>query len=231
MTAQSADAPARRGVRPTDTAALVVLAKAPVAGLSKTRLCPPCRPEQAAALAEGALSDTLTAVLATPARRHVLVLDGKPGEWLPPGLTVMGQRGDGLAARLSAAFDDVGEPALLIGMDTPQVTAPLLTRSLRALDDPRHDAVLGVTADGGYWAIGLRRPDARVFDGVPMSSPLTGRAQLERLGELDLRTARLPSLRDVDSFADAQHVGASLSAGRFVRALALVQGQLSAGTP
>lgn len=218
-------------MRPTAAPALVVLAKAPVAGLSKTRLCPPCRPEQAAALAAGALWDTLTAVLATPARRHVLVLEGEPGPWLPPGLTLLVQRAEGLAARLSAAFDDVGESALLIGMDTPQVTAPLLTRSLQALDDPRHDAALGLTADGGYWAIGLRRPDARVFEGVPMSSPHTGRAQHERLRELGLRTALLPSLRDVDSFADARHVGASLSAGRFVRALALVQGQLSAGAP
>ncbi len=228
MTALSLDRPARGQARPRE-AALVVLAKAPAAGRSKTRLCPPCRPEQAAALAEGALSDTLTAVLATPARRHVLVLDGEPGPWLPPAMSLLFQRGAGLAARLSAAFDDVGQPALLIGMDTPQITPPLLSRSLQALCDERHDAVLGLTADGGYWAIGLRRPDPRIFAGVPMSSPLTGRVQRERLRDLGLRTADLPPLRDVDSFADAQYVGARVSGGRFAHALALVQSQLGAG--
>jgi len=228
VTARFTARPARDGAWPAE-AALVVLAKAPAAGHSKTRLCPPCHPEQAAALAEGALSDTLTAALATPARRHVLVLDGEPGAWLPPSMSLLAQRGDGLAARLSAAFDDVAEPALLIGMDTPQVTAPLLAQALKALCDPRHDAVLGLTADGGYWAIGLRRADPRVFAGVPMSSPVTGRVQRERLRELGLRTADLPPLRDVDSFADAQHVGARLSGGHFAQALALVQSQLSAG--
>ncbi|MYV54803.1 glycosyltransferase, partial [Streptomyces sp. SID3212] len=58
------------------------MAKAPVPGRVKTRLTPPFRPEEAAALAEAALCDTLDAVLAAPVRRRVLVLDGAPGAWL-----------------------------------------------------------------------------------------------------------------------------------------------------
>jgi len=96
------------------TAALVVIAKAPLPGRSKTRLCPPCTPHEAAALAEAALRDTLAAVLAAPVRaRRVLVLDGEPGRWLPAGIEVIAQRGDGLGARLAAAFADVGGSAFL----------------------------------------------------------------------------------------------------------------------
>ena len=95
--------------------ALLVIAKAPVAGRVKTRLTPPCSPADAAGLAAAALADTLAAVARSRrAARRVLVLDGEPGPWIPRGFDVLPQRGDGLAARLAAAFCDVGGPALLI---------------------------------------------------------------------------------------------------------------------
>ncbi len=202
-------------------AALIVLAKAPRAGRSKTRLCPPCTPREAAALAQAALLDTLDAVLATPAARRVLVLDGRPGAWLPPGFEVLAQRGDGLDERLACAFADVGAPALLVGMDTPQVTPDDLAQGLTRLADPGTDAVLGPAPDGGYWAIGLRTADPRAFVGVPMSTAHTGRAQLARLRGLGLRVALLPALRDVDRIADARAVAALAPSGRFARALAV----------
>jgi uncharacterized protein len=201
--------------------ALVVIAKAPRAGHSKTRLCPPCTPRQAAALARAALADTLEAVRATPASRHVLVLDGEPGDWLAPGFEVLPQRGGGLDERLANAFADVTGPALLIGMDTPQVTPADLRDGLARLAEPAIDAVLGPAPDGGYWAIGLRDPDPRAFLGVPMSSAHTCRAQRARLADLGLRVAELPALRDVDRIADAREVAALAPTGRFARVLAL----------
>jgi rSAM/selenodomain-associated transferase 1 len=203
------------------SAALMVLAKAPRPGRSKTRLCPPCTPRDAAALARAALADTLDAVLATPAARRVLVLDGPVGDWLAPGVEVVAQRGAGLDERLAHAFADVGGPALLVGMDTPQVTAGDLARGLDRLAAPGVDAVLGPATDGGYWAIGLREAQPRAFLGVPMSTARTGRAQHERLRRLGLRVALLPALRDVDRIADARAVAALAPAGRFARALAL----------
>ena len=203
------------------TAALVVLAKAPRPGRSKTRLCPPCTPRDAAALARAALADTLDAVLATAAARRVLVLDGPVGDWLAPGIEVVAQRGAGLDERLAHAFADVGGPALLVGMDTPQVTRGDLARGLERLAAPGIDAVLGPATDGGYWAIGLREAQPRAFLGVPMSTAWTGRAQRERLRRLGLRVALLPALRDVDRIADARAVAALAPAGRFARALAL----------
>jgi rSAM/selenodomain-associated transferase 1 len=196
---------------------LLVIAKAPVPGRVKTRLCPPCTPAQAARLAEAALADTLAACAGADARR-VLVLDGAPGDWLPEGWDVIAQRGDGLAERLGAAFADAGGPALLVGMDTPQVTARQLRDGLAALDEA--DAVFGPAEDGGYWAIGLREPDPAVFAGVPMSRADTGAIQRARLAALGLRTTDLPALRDVDDIAAAHAAAAAAPRSRFAAALA-----------
>ena len=92
---------------------VLVIAKQPVPGRVKTRLVPPCTHEQAAALAEAALTDTLHTVLTVPASHRVLVLDGEPGPWLPPGFDVVPQCGGLLDERLAAAFAAVRGPALL----------------------------------------------------------------------------------------------------------------------
>lgn len=197
--------------------ALLVMAKEPRPGRVKTRLCPPCTHDQAADLAAAALADTLAVVGETHAGRRVLVLDGTPGEWVPDGFEVLPQRGDGLAERLAAAFEDAGAPALLVGMDTPQLEPTALEDGLAALRDG-FDAVLGASHDGGYWTIGLRRPDPRVFDDVPMSSTSTGRVQLARLESLGLRTMRLPALRDVDTIEDAADVAGRAPQTRFATA-------------
>jgi uncharacterized protein len=202
------------------TAALIVIAKAPVPGRSKTRLCPPLSAEAAAGLAAASLADTLAAAAAAcPAGRLVLALEGEPGAWVPPGFDVIPQRGDGLDERLASAFADVAGPALLIGMDTPQVTPALLAGGLHALSLPGTDAVIGPALDGGYWAIGLRRSHPELFLGVPMSSSTTFAAQLTRLREASLRVRMLAPLRDVDLIEDAHAVAELAPASRFAEAL------------
>ena len=191
---------------------LLVIAKEPRPGRVKTRLTPPFTPEQAATLAEAALADTLDTVARTPARRRVLVLDGTPGPWLPPGFDVVPQSGGGLDERLAAAFAACDGPALLIGMDTPQVTPELLT-----VDWADCDAYFGRARDGGFWALGLAEPDPDRLRGVPMSQPYTGAAQRARLAGLRVRD--LPALRDVDTAHDAGLVAADAPGGRFATAL------------
>jgi glycosyltransferase A (GT-A) superfamily protein (DUF2064 family) len=207
----------------TMPAALVVMATSPVAGRSKTRLCPPLEPEQAAILAEAALADTLQAVAWTPgAARRVLVLEGAPGPWLPDGFEVIAQRGAGLAERLAYAVSDVGEALLMIGTDTPQVTRAQLADALERLDDPAVDVLLGPTPSGGYWAIGLASADARAFDGVPMSSAQTAAAQRARLAALGLRVATLAPLRHVGTWDDATAVATAAPWTRFAATLELL---------
>jgi glycosyltransferase A (GT-A) superfamily protein (DUF2064 family) len=195
---------------PESATTLLVMAKQPVPGRVKTRLVPPCSYEQAAALAEAALADTLHTVLTVPARRRVLVLDGRPGPWLPAGFDVVPQCGGSLDERLARAFAAVPGPALLIGMDTPQVTPDLLT-----VDWPAADAVFGLAVDAGSWALGLRVPDPALLRGVPMSTPSTGAIQRSRLVAAGLSVADLPCLRDVDTAADALAVARQAPRSRF----------------
>ncbi|SEC23042.1 hypothetical protein SAMN05216532_0832 [Streptomyces sp. 2231.1] len=194
---------------------LLVIAKEPRPGRVKTRLTPPFSPEEAAQLAEASLADTLHAVAAAPASRRVLVLDGSPGPWLPPGFEVVPQCAGGLDERLADAFAHCPGPALLIGMDTPQVTPELLT-----VDFADCDACLGPAEDGGFWALGLADPDPALLRGVPMSTPVTGPLQRERLVAAGLRVRDLPALRDVDVAADARAVAALAPHGRFAARLA-----------
>ena len=197
--------------------AIVVIAKSPVAGRVKTRLCPPCTPVEAAALAEASLRDSLAVVASVDGVTRAIALDGHPGAWLPSGFSIHPQRGDGLAQRLASATMDVGGPVLVIGGDTPQVTPALLRDALEQL--AHTDAVLGPASDGGYWAIGLRRADARVFAGVPMSTSRTGFVQLKRLRALGYRIRLLPELRDVDYIDDAVAVARLAPTTRFAAAL------------
>ncbi len=200
--------------------ALLVIAKAPLPGHAKTRLTPPCSPMQAAALAQAALLDTLDAVAHTPARRRVLVFEGDARPWQRPDFEVIPQRGSGLGERLAAAFVDVGGPALLVGMDTPQLTPELLLDGIRALESPEVDAVLGPAPDGGYWSIGFGTKAASAFAGVPMSCAGTWAAQRSRLRELGLRVHDAPALRDVDTIADAVAVATQAPGSRFAAAVA-----------
>ena len=203
----------------TATGTLLVMAKEPRPGQVKTRLTARFSPAEAARLAEAALHDTLCVVAETPARRRVLVLEGRPGPWLPAGMEVVAQVGGGLDVRLAAAFELASGPTLLVGMDTPQITPALLRAGLDGLDTGA-DAVLGPATDGGYWAVGMRRPDPRAFPGVPMSVDETGREQLRRLLTLGLDVTLLPELRDVDQPDDVGLVADLAPRGHFARVAA-----------
>lgn len=187
---------------------VIVIAKEPLPEKVKTRLVPPLTYSQAAAVAAAALRDTLLAASAVRARTHLLALDGRPGPWLPRGWQVVAQPAGDLDVRLASAFAaaDRRRPALLVGMDTPQVRPS----QLEAFDPARYDACLGLAEDGGYWAIGLRDPGmaSRVIHGVPMSTPHTGAVQLERLRAAGRHVQLLDPLADVDTMDVAVQVAA-----------------------
>lgn len=199
---------------PADLAAVVVvLAKQPRPGRSKTRLQTLFSPEQAAELAAACLRDTITAVRACRVPRRVLAWEGDPAGY-DDGFEVVPQPCGTLNDRLVAAFQAVQPPSpdavaatrvLLIGMDTPQVTAALLEEDWQGAD-----ALLGLSEDGGFWVVGLRGVDpAPVFADIAMSTNGTGAEQLARLHALGLQVRLLPPLRDVDTPADAAEVAAA----------------------
>lgn len=212
-------------------ARVLVVAKAPVPGLAKTRLGGRLGMARAADLAAAALLDTLDACSAGyPPGRRLLALEGdlraaaRSGEidTALEGWAVFPQRGRGLDERLAHAHADSrflgAGPVVQIGMDTPHVRPDQLTAVANGLE--RADAVLGPASDGGWWALGLREPrDAQALVGVPMSTPDTGhrtRAALERAG---LSVGTTEELDDVDTEDDATQV-ARLYDGRFARAWA-----------
>lgn len=202
---------------------LLVLAKEPVPGRVKTRLTPPCTPEEAAAVAEAALADTLEAAVGCGADRVVLGLDGRVGDWCPPGVAVVEQGDGGLSDRLERLWSHARGPSVQIGMDTPQVTAAILQDALLMVRDTEVDAVLGSAPDGGWWAIGFAHRVLGAFHGVEPSRADTGQRQLDRLEALGLRVGQLTMLRDVDHWEDALAVAEEAPSTRLAAAVAGVR--------
>lgn len=214
------------------TGVVLVVAKAPVAGLAKTRLASSVGARSAATLAAAALLDTVDSALAVPDATVAVALSGSltDAERAPElaralrDCVVFPQEGTDFAARLVHAHTWVatrfpGSPVVQVGMDTPQVRPELLSAALTRLSDA--DAVLGPATDGGWWALGLRRPtDAHVLRDVPMSRADTGARTLSALR--GLRVSLLPVLSDVDTVADAVTVAAQAPSSRFARAFAVM---------
>lgn len=211
---------------------VLVLAKAPVAGRVKTRLCPPCTPEQAALVASAALADTLETITACRAEQRVLVIDGNHPT--PEGWMQTAQRGLLLGERLANAFADAAPagPAVLVGMDTPQMTRDHLDRALDLITGPAGpDAALGLAEDGGWWILGLRDPHhGEILRGIATSTATTGADTLAAMRRRGLHVALLATVRDVDYAADAHAVAAQCPPdGRFATTVAAEVPMVAAG--
>ncbi|MFI8565424.1 DUF2064 domain-containing protein [Rhodococcus sp. NPDC078407] len=192
----------------------LVVAKAPVPGLAKTRLAATIGDDAAAELAAASLLDTLDAVAAARVDHRVVALtgalaDAARSDELTHALasfTVIAQRGEGLGERLANAHADAATTGavLQIGMDTPQVTAQALSDAAALLGNTD---VLGAAEDGGWWALGLRDPAmARALLDVPMSAPSTGTDTYDALTAQGASLTMLEELRDVDFESDLDSV-------------------------
>ena len=196
-------------------ATLLIVAKAPVPGLAKTRIAATVGAAAAADLAAAALLDTLD-VATTCDAEVVVAMTGDLGSAARSdeirdalgGVAVIQQRGDGLAERLAHAHADAAGhgPVVQIGMDTPQVTADdLATADAFVLSD---GAVLGPATDGGWWLLGLDDATrAEFLADIPMSAPDTGARTSAALGA---DRPRLRELRDMDTWADAVAIAAEV---------------------
>ncbi len=221
---------------------MLVVAKAPVAGLVKTRLGADIGPAAAAEIAAASLLDTLAACREAvgPQQCH-LSLAGELSEAVRAdeltrmlaGWQIHAQHGSDFAERLVNAHLDVGlarhlegwsgaGPVVQVGMDTPQVTPALLLEAAAATHE--HDAALGPAEDGGWWVLALRRPaDARALSGVPMSTPTTHDDTRRALVGAGLRVATTGTLCDVDTVADADAVAGLVPGTAFAQAWASVR--------
>jgi glycosyltransferase A (GT-A) superfamily protein (DUF2064 family) len=203
---------------------LLVVAKAPEPGRAKTRLAATVGDGVAADIASAALLDTLDAVAAARVVALTGDVDAAAGaaeiRQRLESFTVIEQRGDDFADRLANAHADSsfgGYPVLQIGMDTPQVTADLLTGcARRLLESP---AVLGLACDGGWWVLGVGTPAmAECLRTVPTSQPDTGELTLKALRDNGIDVTSVEQLADFDVVDDIVVVrDACGPASRFAR--------------
>lgn len=188
---------------------VAVLAKAPMPGLAKTRLIPALGPHGAARLqrqlARAAVQTALDARLGTvtlwcaPHAQHRFFR----AVHRTTGVRCLVQSGSDLGERMHTAFrlHCAQGPLLLTGTDCPPLTPDHLRRAAQALLDGE-EAVFHPAEDGGYVLVGLRRPQAALFEHIAWSTDAVMAQTRERAAALGLRLREFETLWDLDVPAD-----------------------------
>lgn len=187
-------------------ARILIFAKAPEPGTVKTRLIPPLTPPQAALLQQKLtlriVALATTAALApvelwcAPAINHPFLQDCHTRF----DITLRLQEGQNLGERMARAFTDtlVDCPyAILIGTDTPMLTANYLNQALQNLKEG-YDAVIGPAMDGGYVLIGLRRFSAALFADIAWGTDKVLQVTRDRLAGAGFSWHELTPQPDID---------------------------------
>jgi rSAM/selenodomain-associated transferase 1 len=205
-----------RGVRRAgleETCALAVMAKAPRAGMVKTRLQPPLGADEAARLNVCFLRDTVEniALVASEGAARGLICYTPIGDeaafdgLLPEGFALIAQRGDLFGERLLGAAEDIlscGFGAVcLIDSDSPTLPTNALRAAVRELAAPDERVVAGASEDGGYYLIGMKRAEPRVFERIKWSTGTVYEETVERAREAGVELVELPKWYDVDDAA------------------------------
>ena len=200
-------------------AAVVIMAKQPMPGRTKTRLCPPLTSAEAAELAEALLRDTVSLVLGLRGIEMAIAVSplsavDQMRHLLPSGARILAVEGANIGECLSGAmgqlFSDGFTRVVAVNSDSPTLPAAYLERAADLLETS--DVVLGPAEDGGYYLIGLRRPQAGLFEGISWSTDQVAAQTLARAAELGLSVARLPAWYDVDTPAELERLKEELVA-------------------
>lgn len=200
--------------------ALIVVAKRPANGQTKTRLTPPLTSDQAVQLYTCLLLDTLELMTQIKEVRHVLAYapdDAEPffRDIAPACFTYYPQVGANLGERLhhilSHCLSQGCRQAVVMDSDSPTLPAAYLRQAFERLDDPATDVVLGPCDDGGYYLIGLKAPDFSLFD-IVMSTSTVLAETLAAADKAGLRVALLPTWYDVDTVQEVKRLAVEFEA-------------------
>lgn len=207
------------------TVAVAIICKTPMAGKSKTRLSPPLRPDECAALSACFIRDLSRTI-------HSLEPDGDAAAYavytprgsepdlqqlLPGGFRLVPQGEGDLGARLLQGTVDLlaagHAGAILINSDSPTLPRSILRAAVDAVLGG-DNVVLSPALDGGYTLVGLSRPHARLFADIPWSTSAVHRLTLERAHEIGVPVVELPTWYDVDDEASFRMLEAELAGVR-----------------
>ncbi len=185
--------------------ALIVVAKRPAPGQTKTRLSPPLTPEKASALYECFLQDTLDQMRQVDETQHLIAYLPQDAQdyfrRLAPDFELILQNGQDLGGRLDNALTDClsqgYERAVIMDSDSPTLPPAFLSQAFNALADDA-DVVLGPCDDGGYYLIGIKKPAPRLLREVEMSTSTVTKDTLAIAKEEGLSVSLLPTWYDVD---------------------------------
>lgn len=186
---------------------LIIFVKAPRPGMVKTRL--------AATLGDGPAADAYRRItrtlldhlesLANVELRYApddALAEIRP--WLRAGWSARQQGPGDLGRRLVEAFADAfnrgADRSVIIGSDCPWIEPSDIENAWSHLNS--FDVVLGPATDGGYWLIGLHKPQPEIFDGIQWSTESVLRQTLDRIRQAKLSSHMLRTLRDIDTSAD-----------------------------
>jgi len=212
--------------RLSKTVAVGVMTKAPEAGRSKTRLCPPLTPEQAAALSAAFLRDT-TDSMAAAARRAPIVgyaayapigSEALLGRHLAPGTVLLPADGSppmpwgiqGFGRCLHHAIQSMlargHTAACVLSADSPTLPTGLLVQAAQLLLAPGERAVLGPAEDGGYYLLGLKTAHPAIFSDIAWSTASVAEQTRDRARGLGLPLVELNTWYDVDSIVSLRRL-------------------------
>ena len=198
--------------------ALVIMAKEPSVGRTKTRLCPPLTPEQAAALYKALLRDTIGLVAGLEDVQLVIAVTPPEAvdvfrRWSPPGtmlLPVTGiDIGDCLTQVLGHLLASGHDGAMALNSDGPTVPQRHLRQAVAQQE--KADVVLGPGEDGGYYLVGLKEPHPGLFQGIDWSTERVMSQTLARAEALGLSVSLLPAWYDIDTAADLDRLQAEIA--------------------
>ena len=185
--------------------ALVVVAKAPLSGLVKTRLCPHLSPGQAAALYECLLSDIVGKMGGYADADSWLAFAPEGEDYFLQNYfhkRLLMQRGRDLGERLHHIFVDLFrmnyKEVIIADSDSPTVPLSSIKRAYDCLSEASCDVVLGPSEDGGYYLVGLRQAAEEIFRSIPWSTHAVLDLTLEQASAAHLRVALLPRAYDID---------------------------------
>jgi hypothetical protein len=198
---------------------LVIMAKLPYLGKSKSRLSPALTPAEAAALYEALLQDTIESAAGLEGVQLAIAITPPAAidyfRRISPARTVLlpvvgVDIGDCLNQALGRLLADGYARAVALNSDGPTLPAAYLRRALAELGDREIDVVLGPSEDGGYYLIGLKQPHPRLFHGIAWSTDRVTAQTLTKAEEMGLEVAQLPFWYDVDTVADLDRLRAEL---------------------